>query len=184
VTILLSIDGGDEAKTSHRCYVSEFESGELVRTFACNRNEAIAMVRSHDVVADRVAVERPMYDGRMTRGVPPSIVINLAWNAARVAEALANGCPVEEVTVNVGADSDWIGQVSKPILHGRIWNALSAEERRRFPADTEALIYEAKLRKAKNPKSAPFKHHSYNTLDSAGVGLFVLGRIGKGGVKR
>lgn len=184
MTVLLSVDGGDEQKNEHRCYVSEFESAQLIRVFACNRDEAIARVRRHDVVADRVAVERPMYDGRMTRGVPPSIVINLAWNAARVAEALAAGCPVEEVTVNVGAESDWIGQVSKPILHGRIWNALSPTERSCFPSNTEALIQEAKLRKAKNPKSAPFKHHSYNTLDSTGVGLFVLGRIGKGGTKR
>jgi hypothetical protein len=184
VSVLLSIDGGDEAKNEHRCYVSEFDGGELGRVFACNREEAIALVRSGDVVADRVAVERPMYDGRMTRGVPPSIVINLAWNAARVAEALARGCPVEEVTVNIGAASDWIGQVSKPVLHGRVWNALTIAERRCYPANTEALIHEAKLRKAKNPKSAPFKHHSYDKLCSTGVGLFALGRIGKGGTKR
>jgi hypothetical protein len=177
--IALGIDGGNRKANGKACYVAESDGGELSRIFTANREEAILMVGRGDVIADRVAVERPKYDGRIDRGIPPGVIIDLAWNVGRVAEALARGCSVTEYT-----SDDWIGGVSKPVLHGRIWNALTLVERRLFPSDTEELLHEAKLRRAKNPNARPFEHHSYNTLDACGVLLFDAGRIGKGGVRR
>lgn len=180
MTVLLSIDGGNRKSNERRCYVAEFDGGELAATVrALNRAEASQLVKAGVLVADRVAVERPKYDGRIDRGVPPGVIIDLAWNVGRVAEALSDGRMVVEYT-----SDDWIGGTPKAVLHGRIWLALTAAERKFFPADTAELIHEAKLRRAKNPSGRPFEHHSFNTLDAAGVGLFDLGRIGKGGVKR
>lgn len=180
MTVLLSIDGGNRKANERRCYVAEFEGGELAAMVrAVNREEAAQLVRSGAIVADRVAVERPKYDGRIDRGVPPGVIIDLAWNVGRVAEALSGGRAVVEYT-----SDDWIGGTPKAVLHGRIWLALTAAERKHFPADTAEMIHEAKLRRAKNHNGRPFEHHSFNTLDAAGVGLFDLGRIGKGGVKR
>lgn len=180
MSVLLSIDGGNRKATERRCYVAEFEGGELAEApRALNRTEATQLVAKGVLVADRVVVERPKYDGRIDRGVPPGVIIDLAWNVARVAEALSGGRSVVEYT-----SDDWIGGTPKAVLHGRIWIALSAAERRHFPADTAELIHEAKLRRAQNPKARPFEHHSYNTLDAVGIGLFDLGRISKGAVKR
>lgn len=180
MTVLLSIDGGNRKANARSCYVAEFSSGRLALPVrALNRDEAVRLVYSYEQRVDRVVVERPKYDGRIDRGVPPGVIIDLAWNVARVAEALANGAPIVEVT-----SDDWIGGTKKPVLHGRIWSALEPSERRLFPDDTAEVIHEAKLRMARNPGGRPFEHHSYNTLDAAGVGLFELGRIGKGGVKR
>lgn len=180
MSVLLSIDGGNRKATERRCYVAEFEGGTLAAAVrALNRAEAAQLVKSGVLVADRVAVERPKYDGRIDRGVPPGVIIDLAWNVGRVAEALSGGCRVEEYT-----SDDWIGGTPKAVLHGRIWLALSNAERKHFPSDTADLIHEAKLRRAKNPGGRPFEHHSFNTLDAVGVGLFDLGRISKGAAKR
>lgn len=180
MTVLLSIDGGNRKATERRCYVAEFDGGQLAEAVrALNRAEAVQLIKAGVLVPDRVAVERPKYDGRIDRGVPPGVIIDLAWNVGRVAEALSDGRPIVEYT-----SDDWIGGTPKAVLHGRIWIALSEAERKHFPADTAEVIHEAKLRRAKNPNARPFEHHSFNTLDAAGVGLFELGRIGKGGVKR
>jgi hypothetical protein len=177
--IVLGIDGGNRKANGRVCYVAEADGGTLQRVFTANREDAVLAVRRGDIVADRVAVERPKYDGRIDRGVPPGVIIDLAWNVGRVAEALAHGAQVVEYT-----SDDWIGGVTKPVLHGRIWNALTPAERQLFPADTAEKLHEAKLRKATNPKARPFEHHSYNTLDAVGVLFIDLGRIGKGGTKR
>lgn len=179
MSVLLSIDGGNRKANERRCYVAEFDGGALYSVRAVNRTEAVQLVKAGTIVADRVVVERPKYDGRIDRGVPPGVIIDLAWNVARVAEALSDGRVVVEVT-----SDDWIGGTKKPVLHGRIWNALTVAERKAFPADTAEMIHDAKLRMARNPNGRPFEHHSYNTLDAVGVGLFELGRFGKGGAKR
>ncbi len=176
LTTLLSIDGGDAQKNSHACYVAEFEGGALYALHHFNRAQAVAA----RMAPDAVAVERPGY---LKSNVPPKVIFGLCWNAARVAEALAAGCPVHEYTVNDGVETDWIGSVRKPILHQRIWRALSGSERRIFPASTAGDIERASDHFSRTRKILT-SHVSFNTLDAAGVGLFHLGRIGKGGTRR
>lgn len=173
MTTLLSIDGGNAKRNALACYVAEYEAGQLYALHELNREQAVAARMSPDAVA----VERPAYDGRIARGVPPGVIIDLAWNAAAVAYTLAAGAPVHEYTPGA-----WIGTVAKPVLHVRIWRALGAAERRIFPASTGAEIERAAEHYARKRKI--IQHVAYNTLDAAGVGLFHLGRIGKGGTRR
>lgn len=176
MTTLLSIDGGNAKKNALACYVAEYEAGHLYALHELNRAQAVAARMSPDAVA----VERPDY---LKGGVPPKIIFGLCWNIGRVAEALASGCPVHEYTVNDGLPSDWIGSTRKPILHQRIWRALSPAERRIFPASTAGDIERAAEHFARTRKILT-SYVAFNTLDAAGVGLFHLGRIGKGGTRR
>jgi hypothetical protein len=176
VTTLLSIDGGNAQKNVHACYVAEFEAGHLYALHELNREQAVAA----RMAPDAVAFEAPNY---LKAGVPPKIIFGLIRNVARVAEALAAGCPVFEYTVNDGVPTDWIGGVRKPVLHRRIWRMLKPEERRIFPASTEADIERAADHHARTKKILT-SYAAFNTLDAAGVGLFHLGRIGKGGTRR
>lgn len=176
MTTLLSIDGGNAKKNDHACAVAEYEAGKLYALHELNRAAAVAARFSPDAVA----VERPDY---LKRGVPPKVIFGLIWNCARVAEALAAGAPVHEYTINDGLETDWIGSTRKPILHRRIWRALSEAERRIFPASTAADIEKACEHFARTRKILT-SYPAFNPLCAAGVGLFHLGRIGKGGTRR
>ncbi len=175
MSTLLSIDGGNRASNDRVCYVAEYPNGHLYALHTINREQAVCS----DLTCHVVAVERPTY---LKSKVPPKIIFGLCWNAAAVAYTIARGVPVHEYTVNDGIDSDWIGGTSKPILHRRIWAALTPEERRAFPRDTSDWVEAASQRFARSRKI--WEHAAFNTLDAAGVGLFHLGRIGKGATKR
>lgn len=174
MTILLSIDGGNRKLNARACAVAEYHRAELYGLHSLNRKQAVLV---DDLTCDAVAVERPSYDGRIARGVPPSTIIDLAWNAAAVAYTLARGSPVHEYT-----PTEWIGTVPKPILHSRIWSALTGKERRIFPASTADDIERAAEHYARTKKVLQ-SYAAFNYLDAAGVGLFHFGRIKKGGVK-
>ena len=176
MTILLSIDGGNRAANDRACYVAEFHKAELAALHTLNRAGVVKAMRA-GLTCDTVAVERPCYDGRISRGIPPGTVIDLAWNAAAVAFTLAAGAPVHAHT-----PTEWIGTVPKSVLHRRIWSALTGPERKFFHCETAEWIEAAAEKYARTRKLT--EHAAYNTLDAAGVGLFELGRIGKGGVKR
>lgn len=173
MTILLSIDGGNRISNDRVCYLAEFHRGELYDLHILNRAQA---VKATELTCDAVAVERPTY---LKSNVPPKVIFGLCWNAAAVAYTIARGSPVHEYTVNDGLDTDWIGTVAKPVLHRRIWSALTGPERKVFGADVGDLIEANSQRFARARRFA--EHKAYNTLDAAGVGLFHLGRIGKGG---
>lgn len=175
MSILLGIDGGNRALNDRACYIAEFHAGILAELHSLNRAAAVKALRG-GLTCDAVAVERPAYDGRIARGVPPSSVIDLAWNAAAVAFTLAAGSPVHAYT-----PTEWIGTVPKPVLHRRIWSALTGPERRAFPAATDEWLTGAAEHFARKHKL--LQHPAFNTLDAAGVGLFHLGRIAKGGAK-
>lgn len=172
--ILLSIDGGNR-KVNHRaCAVAEYHRRDLYALHELNRQQA---VRATDLTCDAVAVERPAFDGRIARGVPPGTIIDLAWNAAAVAFTLARGAPVHEHT-----PTEWIGGVVKPVLHARIWSALTPAERKIFPASTAKDIERAAEHYARTRKVLK-SYPAFDLLCAAGVGLFDLGRIKKGGAK-
>lgn len=192
----LSIDGGNEAKTGRACYVAEWLGFGLVNVQAFTLRDACDWRPYNGERGDRpeaVIVERTQADGRLARGkTTPATMVGLAWNTAAVAYTLARGAPVYEYTPN-----DWIGQTSKAILHRDIWAALLTAERevvarfgrapgtglrgRRSIGETRHVIFAI----VENCKRAArgrdlLKHDWYNVLDAAGVGLFHLGRVGKG----
>ncbi len=175
MTPLISLDGGNRKANDRACYAAEFRAGELVLLFECTLSQACEG-RRLSYRPDAVAVERPAFDGRIMRGVPPATIIDLAWNVARVAYTLAAGAPVHEYT-----PSEWIGTVSKPVLQLRIWRALTPAERKCFHSTIESELERCAEHYARTRKV--LQHAAFNTLDAAGVGLFHLGRIKKGGAK-
>ncbi len=177
----LSIDGGNEAKTGRACYVAEWRDTQLVSVESCTVDEA-----REDIILlgapSCVVVERHQQDKRISGGggrVPPGVIIDLAWNTAAVAYTLARGAPVHEYTPTV-----WIGGVCKPALHQRIWRSLSPLERKAltgsWPAPHTVESYLRGAAKAYATKGTITKHPYFNVLDAVGVGLFHLGRVGKG----
>ncbi len=175
VTTLVSLDGGNRKANDRACYAAEFRRGSLYWLTTCTLGDA-GKLWNFLTPGDAVVVERPAFDGRIMRGVPPSTIIDLAWNVARVAYTLAAGAPVHEYT-----PGEWIGTVSKPVLQLRIWRALAPDERKCFPESTAADLERAAEHYARTRKV--LQHAAFNTLDAAGVGLFHLGRIKKGGAK-
>ncbi len=176
----LSIDGGNEKKTDRACYAAEWVGGDLVGVFIVTV-ECARSFASHN--PEYVAVERHQQDGRIAGGggkVPPGVIIDLAWNTAAVAYTVARGAPVHEYTPAV-----WIGSINKAALQQRIWAALTTEERkvvaafaRAQPEGVSAALRQNLIRQATGKPL--LKHKWYNVLDAVGVGLFHLGRIGKG----
>jgi len=175
VTILLSVDAGNRAKTDRQCAVAEFHRREVAFLHSLNRAQAVKA----ELTTDAVAVERPGY---LKANIPPRVIADLCWNGAAVAYTLARGGPVHEYTVNDGKPTDWIGSVPKPILHRRIWSALTGPERRIFPASTADDIERAVEHYARTKKVLS-SYKAFDLLCAAGVGLFHFGRIKKGGVK-
>lgn len=179
-----SIDGGNEAKADRVCYVATWTQAELELVDV----DTIRRGGSRGWVPRPVVVERPKYDGRIARGVPPGIVIDLSWNTAAVAYGLAGGEPVTEYTTD-----DWIGGTKKHALHLRIWAALTPAERAVVGAFASAkdkgktwTTCEAAINRAADQAARgapPLKHPWFNILDAVGVGLFHQQRIGKGGAR-
>lgn len=175
----LSIDGGNEKKTDRACYVARWDARQLVWVARASLSD----LTDWRETPSHVAVERHQQDGRIAGGggkVPPGVIIDLAWNTAAVAYTLARGAPVHEYTPAV-----WIGSINKAALQQRIWAALTTEERkvvaafaRAQPEDVSAALRQNLIRQATGKPL--LKHNWYNVLDAVGVGLFHIGRIGKG----
>jgi hypothetical protein len=176
VSVWVSIDGGNEARAQRVCYLAYWRDDQLDYLAASN----IQDLSQYGIVQpSSVVVERPQFDGRIMRGqTTPAVMLGLAWNTAAVAYSLARGsAPVSEYTPN-----EWIGGVSKAILHRRIFGKLSASERAAVAeyarGDVDAAIKKNLVRAAKG--KPPLKHPWYNVLDAVGVGLYHLGRTRKG----
>jgi hypothetical protein len=197
----LSIDGADNKKNGRAVYVACWLGRELDSVWTQDLDQA----REPRVVAFQfVVVERTQADGRLGRGkTTPKVMVGLAWNTAAIAYTLARGAPVHEYTISAGgedAERDWIGGTAKATLHQRIWCALTPAERAavaRFgratgqgcgrarggantgrPVDVAVAISENCKRAATGRDL--LKHDWYDVLDAVGVGLFHLGRVGKG----
>lgn len=175
----LSIDGGNEAKAGRACYVACWESiaRALWEVKSCTLGEAREMWWTPSYVV----VERTQADGRLARGTTtPAVMVGLAWNTAAVAYTLARGAPVHEYTPN-----DWIGGTPKAALHSRILAALSPGEREIVAEYGKGGMMALRQAIKKNLQrhvvgKPPLKHAWFNVLDAVGVGLFHLGRVGKG----
>jgi hypothetical protein len=201
----LSIDGADNKKNGRAVYVAEWGSGvlypkSLIGVHACTLEQAREWDRGEP---DFVVVERTQADGRLGRGkTTPKVMVGLAWNTAAIAYTLARGAPVHEYTVSVGGDAtdttDWIGGTNKAALHSRIVRAMQPAERLVVASFGRAVLGPRKRGEpgtgqwedllaalVDNCKRAAtgqdlLKHDWYDVLDAVGVGLFHLGRVGKG----
>jgi len=180
-----SIDGGNEAKTGRACYAAEWLGTELVHVAACT----IADACGNGDAVELVVVERHQQDkrlagatrnGRRVGYVPPGVIIDLAWNTAAVAYTLAAGAPVVEYT-----PATWIGSTPKCALQARIWAALTPDERLavawfRPGAGVKAVSAALRAATLAHIRGTTKKHHWFNAIDAVGIGLYHLGRVGKG----
>lgn len=127
-----------------------------------------------------VVVEKPQADGR-TRGIDPSVVIELAWVGAALGGMYSgrDGCGLKGTLV-----SAWKGSVPKPVHHKRLWQRLDGNERavlgglKTLEAIERACTKGALERWSKPGTryySASFTTH--NLLDAAALGMHELGRL-------
>lgn len=130
-----------------------------------------------------VVIERPeVYPGpQPTRS---NDVVELAMKAAELGGQLqALGAP----TPRYVRPREWKGQVPKPIHHRRVWSVLDARERavlcqiaRYTAGEVELRIETACRRYAETGKVRGYSWQAHNLLDAVGLGLWDLGRMGRG----
>ena len=134
--------------------------------------------------ATHVIVEQPQQDAR-SAGVPPAILIKLAWEGAKLAGLYAGDA---DVTLDDPTVTEWKGSEAKPAMHKRLWRVLSQGERAALGgAKTERAIEAACEKGALCRWSKPgaelypstFKTH--NLLDAASLLLWAYGRLEKVG---
>ena len=85
----------------------------------------------------------------------------------------ANGVPGERVQVEKVEPREWKGTVDKKIMLARIYDKLSAEELSVIKLETKKL--QQGIRSGRGPGA--------DVLDAIGVGLWKLGRLGKGRIR-
>lgn len=83
---------------------------------------------------------------------------------------------------------EWTGQTKKPPRHWKIWRLLSHAERAVIAnaAGMSAAVVERHIdhaceRLSKTGRVEGYTHKVHNLLDAAGLFLFVVGRMGRGG---
>jgi hypothetical protein len=203
----LSIDGADNKKNGRAVYVARWDGADLDHVADWTLEEARGQYIAGPPAPSHVVVERTQADGRLGRGkTTPKVMVGLAWNTAAIAYTLARGAPVHEYTISAGGEDaarDWIGGTNKAALHSRIWSALAPAERAVVASFGRHRVQRAATGRYKlcawgtgglddiqpalveNCKRAAtgrdlLKHDWYDVLDAVGVGLFHLGRVGKG----
>lgn len=133
---------------------------------------------------DAVVVEQPQQDAR-SWGVPPAVLIKLAWEGAALAGlyAGASGAQLHCPTV-----SEWKGGEKKPAHHARLWAVLSPAERAVLGGDKTYAVIKAACQKGalcrwKLPSDElyPSSFKTHNLLDAAALLMWALGRLTKEG---
>lgn len=173
MSVLLSIDAGQ-----HRVYGAVFlDDGKCARliSFAPPTPEkAIALEQVTACYPNHVAIEKPIITPRTPNW---KSVTDCAWSGALVAGYF--GCPVSAYE-----PSQWKASVCKPLHHRRLWREMSGSEQQLFPPFTFEVIEKACDVYARTGKVTKYSHEWHNWLDAVGVGLFHLGRTGRGGAKK
>lgn len=133
--------------------------------------------------SDLIIVEHPEYQGERSDNARPIDLINLSWSGALLAGAFAgrDGCPIIEFT-----PTEWKGQESKPINHGRLWEVLEVAERNILGGKaTAGAIQKAKRKgalkrwKISGADCYPKKFTMHNKLDAVAIGCYFLKRLKK-----
>jgi hypothetical protein len=175
----LAIDPGYSRK-SGGCAVARAVQGELSAAWF---KRAGGFEWGGDAL-DAVIVEQPQQDGR-SWGVPPAVLIKLAWEGASLAGlyAGASGATLHCPTVN-----EWKASEKKPAHHKRLWAVLSEDERRvlggaKTFAAIELACEKGALCRWKLPSDElyPKSFKTHNLLDAAALLLWALGRLTKEG---
>lgn len=131
-----------------------------------------------------VIVEQPQQDAR-SWGVPPAVLIKLAWEGAALAGlyAGASGAVLHCPTV-----SEWKGGEKKPAHHARLWAVLSPAERAVLGGEKTHAVIKAACEKGalcrwKLPSDQlyPSTFKTHNLLDAAALLMWALGRLTKEG---
>lgn len=132
-----------------------FVNGELSNAFLESVHEWNP--RCHVTIEADAVVEIP---DRVK--VNPKSIIKLALNAGRWLEKLGTACSGEVRAVEASA---WKASTDPDVLARRILACLTPEELARVPKTRSALGY------------------NHNVIDAIGLGLWRLGRMGRGGRK-
>lgn len=158
--IVVALDPGRDAG------VALFVGGHLVGARLLDgRAPAEGLTDLGLLVGDaEVLVELPvLYTGGRSRA-PGGDLITLAYRAGRLVQAVVGALGPRTVRVSEIQPQAWKAQVAPEILAPRICAHLKPDE--------EALVREAVgLAKSK----------THNVLDAAGIGLWRVGRMGRGG---
>lgn len=176
----IAIDPGYSRK-SGGCAVAQAVGGVLVRAWF----ERAADFDLCDVEpVQQVIVEQPQQDAR-SWGVPPAVLIKLAWEGAALAGlyAGASGAVLHTPTV-----SEWKGGEKKPAHHARLWVILSDAERRVLGGDATHKVILAACQmgalcrwKLPSDRLYPSSFKTHNLLDAAALLMWALGRLTKEG---
>lgn len=186
---IIAIDPG-----VHRCACAAYAGGLLVEAWyetaqTFERGEAPAPSRAvcyecgsrgDPPRSDVIVIEQPQFDAR-TRSAQREVFL-LGWHGALLAGSFAgrDQCPI------VAAEPrEWKGSEPKPQHHARLWEELSATERRVLGgARTGELILSARragalARWAKPGAYYYGKNTVHNLLDAAALGAWYAGRLEK-----
>ncbi len=177
----LAIDPG-YARKSGGCAVALLTGGELERVWFKRAKDFSANAVLWDV--SHVVVEQPQQDAR-SWGVPPAVLIKLAWEGAALAGLIAgsSGARLHCPTV-----SEWKGGEKKPAHHARLWAVLSEAERAVLGGVATYAVIKAACQKGalcrwKLPSDQlyPSTFKTHNLLDAAALLMWALGRLTKEG---
>ena len=175
----LAIDPGYEKKGGG-CACAGAEGGALVAAWFERATNFDALARG----ICHVIVEQPQQDAR-SWGVPPAVLIKLAWESAALAGlyAGASGAQLHCPTV-----SEWKGGEKKPAHHARLWAVLSPAERAVLGGDATHRVIKAACEKGAlcrwrlpSDQLYPSTFKTHNLLDAAALLMWALGRLTKEG---
>ncbi len=175
----LAIDPG-YARKSGGCACAVARGGALERVWF-ERAQDFTVTCS---CLGHVIVEQPQQDAR-SWGVPPAVLIKLAWEGAALAGlyAGASGAVLHCPTV-----SEWKGGEKKPAHHARLWAVLSAAERAVLGGEKTYAVIKAACQKGAlcrwrlpSDQLYPSTFKTHNLLDAAALLMWALGRLTKEG---
>jgi hypothetical protein len=165
--MIVAIDPG-----KNRCACACFSEGTsaLVSAFFLTPGQEPPVPFSASVVV----IEKP----RITTNTPNwESIVDEAWSGAIIAGTFR--APIIPYYPN-----EWKATVKKPVHHRRLWRVLSPAERFLLPVGVAAVIDAAVKSYAATGKVTKYSHEWHNLLDAVGLGLFHLGRTGRGGATK
>lgn len=179
--IVISIDP-DYGKGGQGCALVASDAGVLTHAWferPGERDDSTPRINELHGVR-KVLIEKPQQDSR-SYAVPPSVLIELAWQGRGVAQMYATYYYAELVQLT---PSEWKGGEAKPAQHGRLWRILSEEERMLLGGQhTEDAIFAALEKGARDRWRKPggaYYPASFNTadkLDAAALNATYTGRL-------
>jgi hypothetical protein len=176
----LALDPGYEKKGGG-CACASACGGALTSVWFERAADFGASIRG---LIDHVIVEQPQQDGR-SWGVPPAVLIKLAWEGATLAGLYAGA---SSAVLHSPTVSEWKGSEKKPAHHARLWQVLSEAERAVLGgAKTFAVIKAACAKgaacrwKLPSDQLYPSTFTTHNLLDAAALLMWALGRLTKEG---